>query len=385
LEAWKLGRLAATAEGFSLVRADGRTGLVYSRVGLWVVLGVGAANSPLQAQTVARIKSGGRPAALTTGNWLEADARLERLKPWLPPLAPYAHPPLARLTLATQEDNVRTTLNLLFPGGHGWKAEDWRTPKRLIRDPLISFMAARGISPLLKAWPAFQTLKLNPTPDQVFVWAHSAIPFLTQMAVPMKNAGPELSRIAPLLPAVLLSRDPARRMGTIAWDTNVNAVIWKGFPPLCLPMVEALKDGSEEYLVGGLYPRVNSTNRPPPELFAQFEKRKDVVYYDWEITEGRLKQWRAIYQLTDLAAARNFPDPQSAAQQWVDAVTPLLGNSITEVTAASSTELRMTRKSHVGLTGFELMTVLRWLDAPDFPKFSTAGPARKPGRSAPPR
>ena len=87
-------------------------------------------------------------------------------------------------------------------------------------------------------------------------------------------------------------------------------------------------------------------------------------------SQAKLAQWVPIFQLTAMLAANpSFPGA-AAANQWLRAVSPKLGNTITEVTAVSSTELKAVRRSDLGLTAFELAVLTRWLDNPAFPAFA---------------
>ena len=159
--------------------------------------------------------------------------------------------------------------------------------------------------------------------------------------------------------------------------------------PLATPQIAALKakDGSGEYFVGNLFPSAGGTNRPPPELFAQVENRHDLVYYDWELTEQRLRQWRPIYQLVDMVTDRAFVPTNAPSQRWLVTMAPLLGNTVTEIAATSPTELTLVRKSHCGFTGFELVSFARWLDSPKFPTLNLLGKPKpvKPPRQAKPK
>jgi hypothetical protein len=110
-------------------------------------------------------------------------------------------------------------------------------------------------------------------------------------------------------------------------------------------------------------------------LLAQISGRKNLVYYDWEITQERLVHARPLNQLLDIVNRRQFPRTNAPAQKWLRTVGSLLGNTVTEVTLSAPKELTLTRRSHIGFTGAELETLARWLDAPGFPlKFEPPPP-----------
>src|SRR5437667_7237387 len=62
-----------------------------------------------------------------------------------------------------------------------------------------------------------------------------------------------------------------------------------------------------------------------------------------------------------------LPPPNAPPENWLSAIAPLLGNTITEGTLSSPKELTIVRKSDLGWTGFELATLGRWIDSRGFP------------------
>ena len=74
----------------------------------------------------------------------------------------------------------------------------------------------------------------------------------------------------------------------------------------------------------------------------------------------------------------------NAAQAWLDALAPLLGNTITEATVENPHELKLVRLSHSGFTGWELVTIAEKLGAL-LPALAPPPPVTQPppGRIAP--
>jgi hypothetical protein len=91
------------------------------------------------------------------------------------------------------------------------------------------------------------------------------------------------------------------------------------------------------------------------------------VYYDWEITQDRLAQWTILNQTASVIANKSQFRTNLPALPWLGKVGPLLGNTITEVTADSPTQWSLVRRSHMGLTGFEIVALVRWLESTNFP------------------
>jgi hypothetical protein len=124
------------------------------------------------------------------------------------------------------------------------------------------------------------------------------------------------------------------------------------------------------------------TNPPPAELLSQLTSLPKLVYYDWEITGARMTSWRVLAQLIATIAGKSQFTTNTAGQPWMIAVEPKLGNAATEVTADSPAEWSLTRKSHLGFTGIELVALVRWLESTNFPKFSFELPPDRPMQAA---
>lgn len=358
LDGWE-AKIAAGPNLFSFVRA-----------GQWVVVGLGQGPLTLRSNLLQKIQSGGRPVAVAQNYWLDAEGDLERWKPWLPALAAYQLP-AAHLTLSNKADYVRTTLKLATKTPHGWKYEPWLMPTNLIRDPLVGFTAAQGIAPLLKPLSSFQKLEMNPVPNQFTVWSQSGLPFLQYASVPSQKVPEQLKRLVKPLSAELFATNGAstsRPLGSIDFEPSRSRVVWKGLPYI-VPALQPLKIGSQEFIVGELFPATFRSNSAPPELFGQVVGRTNLAYYDWEITQEQITRWRALHQLGEIISGRHISSTNLASQKWVRAVAPFLGNAATEVTVTSPSEFTLVRKSHLGLTGFELIALSRWFESVEFPNY----------------
>jgi hypothetical protein len=122
-----------------------------------------------------------------------------------------------------------------------------------------------------------------------------------------------------------------------------------------------------DYLFFGMFPRVQSSNSAPPQLFAQLGDRKDLAYYDWEVTGERVSHGRQLYQLAHIINKRLVPDPKFVGEAWLQDLGEVLGPTVTEITVKGQNELNLVRKSHIGFTGFELATLSLWLESEHFP------------------
>ena len=82
--------------------------------------------------------------------------------------------------------------------------------------------------------------------------------------------------------------------------------------------------------MAGIFPAAPSNQPLPPELLAQLTSRTNLVYYDWEITGDRLRQWRQLDQVLSMLTPDNLPQLPGAAAgpQWLAVLSPLLGNTL---------------------------------------------------------
>src|SRR6185436_3111402 len=104
--------------------------------------------------------------------------------------------------------------------------------------------------------------------------------------------------------------------------------------------------------------------------------RSDLLYYDWEITQNRLLQWKYVFQANSMAHIENGLSELSI--KWIDEISRHLGNTATELTMISPNELKLVRKSHIGLAGLELVALARWIDSPAFPLDYKRPPSMRP-------
>ena len=387
---WKLGTPAPIdtdgMTGWELKRKPVPSQLSVKHLRDWLVVSAGASSLALESNVLSAIRASGRPAK-PTGAWLDGGANLARFDTWLPVLGKYGNVPLAHFSLSNRADFVRTFVTLDFPKAHGWKSEEWHIPTNRIFDPLAVFTAVRGIAPLLEALKPVQELGYKPTPNQVVGWGNHGLPFQLFYAAPSRDVTGQLKRLEPKLSSMLVSKGGTNLVGSLAWDTNRSDLYWRGMP-LAAPQLGSYQEGGTEFLEFRLFPIAQTKRRPPAEMFAQLQ-RPNLVYYDWEITDYRMPHWRQTYQMAEIATRRAFTSSNAPSQRWISDLTPKLGESVTEIISTSPTQMTLTRKSHAGLTAFELITLSRWLESTNFPALGIfppqpqrpTRPARTPARA----
>ena len=325
-----------------------------------------ALNAPLPANPAP-----GRHPALST-NVIDLVADIARLQPALELPKAVAWPHFS-VSVTLRGEALRSEATLKFVNAEPWKLTAFSLPTNSVRDPLISFTAVQGFGDWLARQPEFKAWQLQTAPNQFFAWARSDVPYNLLAAAPMAGASNAVVRAAPHALHSLGTNIANAGIGRIAFTTNRTEIGWVGMPIL-VPFVRPAPEPGDDFLLfgsmAGIIPMGLNTNPPPAELLNQFLPRTNLVYYDWEITEAKLAQWLPILQLSAmLSPSPAFPSA-AAASQWLRSVSPKLGNTITEVTAASPTELKVVRRSDLGLTAIELALLTRWLDNPAFPAFA---------------
>jgi hypothetical protein len=380
LAGWKISPPAAvksdSVAGFE-VKHTGLPGMFRClRAGEWIVVSAGSGKFPREAEVLANIKSMGRPAK-ATGAWLEGDANLARFDGWLPALANFENLPVAHFSLSNRADFVRTHATLDFARPHGWKPEPWQIPSNQIHDPLVSFLAVRGVAPIFEAFKPIRELGYKPTPNQVIGWGYNSLPFQFNYAAPSRNVREQLQSLTGKFAHLVLGPQRTNVTGEIAWDTNAQQIVWRGLP-LAVPHLGVLQDSGREFLVAGCLPPPPGTNRAPPGLYQALSGRDDLVAFDYEMTAGRLPHWRQFHQLTDIASRRAFTATEMPAQKWLMEFQrwlesqPQLGEAVGELRVTSPTQMAFARKSVTGLTAFEAVALGRWLESTNFPAFGTS-------------
>ncbi len=391
-ESWKQGNLRdyafEGAKGWECANAGAKGAFRVVRLKSWLIVDAGQGKSPALEDTVRQIARADGFAFPNPANQLAVFARLSQLGAWWVPsmlgLFQPADLPEIELTVTPKAGTLRSEAVLTFDSARQTETQEWLIPTNSIRDPIISFTAAQGMEHWLSQQAWWKSLEVSPAPNQLYVWAQEFIPFMTFFAVPSAQNQQNIERMVKTLPQFINTTLGTNRPGRFAWLTNDNQIVWQGLPVLT-PFVSPVKENGHEFMLMGLFPPTQSTNPAPSELLSQVLGRRNLLYYDWEITQARLMQVRLLSQFKDMVLSGTLLSPLekpsgvvSCEDAWLSAVSPLLGNTVTEITAQSSREWKLSRKSHIGLNSLELLNLVRWLDRNDFPLCGYALPAGRP-------
>ncbi len=353
------------------------------RLGRWLIVSWGAQGVTQKPDFVSRLGSEVGTGGFRGNEWLEAEVDWPRLSKWVPVDSAFLKPARLQITLSSRAGDIREVARATYPFAVASKPTRWNVPTSLIRDPLVGFSAAQNISPFVNLPAKLSQAGLNPFTNQVYAWSLSTAPFQSFILARTPDASNELRRLSKTLPAAFNPVLAQKKAGTLEWDSNRFAILWKGLSILT-PFLRAQTDtNSGNYLSFGLFPEISSTNPAPADLVGQIAGRTNLLYYDWEITQARMGHWRVLSKMPFLAAP--FETPQGTNEQsrlllatetWLSAITPLLGNTITEVTVTSNKEIGATRRSPIGFTAMELVALARWINSPWFPAIGGPAPAR---------
>lgn len=289
-------------------------------------------------------------------------------------------------TVTPSGASLRTEAKLHFAKPLEIEIAPWHIPVNTIQDPVSSFLAVQGVQPLLENCELLKTLQILPSPNQVFLWSQSRVdtnpksapvPFLSYCTIPMNNATNILRNAAERYESAVAPTHRLAGLVSMHWSEQLTKVVFDGLP-IVKPFVETAIEPSGQFLTAGLFPvsRPPGYNAPAPaELFNQLRNQTNLVYYHWEITQERLRQFKPIIQIAQMLAFQmRGAQPNAAPQaphffdghEWLAAAGTFLGNTITEATLESPDTLKVVRQSHVGFTALELSTIFNWLEAHDW-------------------
>jgi hypothetical protein len=110
--------------------------------------------------------------------------------------------------------------------------------------------------------------------------------------------------------------------------------------------------------------------------------KKNLVYYDWEITSSRLRQFIPIWQIYYVVGQQFRPQNASPSGKFLQELKGNLGNTVTVGTLEKANQIKFIRQSHIGFSALELVLMAHLLDSADLVEIPTAR-AERPKAPAP--
>ena len=373
------------------------------RIGGWTFFGIAQDHNALLDELLARTHYR-NPFSLrsNTNDWLEADLDLrgvarELSLNWNLP----ANSPRVSLAITGDGGNVLTDGELNFPqplglstssspspprsGGEGrgevalraqrqTELPSWDIPTNLIREPVTSFTAIRGIEPAFatsKTWADFSAFlgTSNPPPDQLCFWSDAGGPYHTYFAAPVENASNYMHELTERLMTKANPWLDSHNYVSFERLPGGNGVAW-GNLSMVKPFLTSAESGDSGFVFGGLLANPNAATNSPirSPLLEGLAGSTNLVYFDWEMTSQRVEPWLYISQITRMILQRGQFPIDSVAGTWLRTTQPRLGESTTQMTQTGPNQLSFTRKSTLGLTAPELHLLVDWLESPQFPR-----------------
>ena len=271
--------------------------------------------------------------------------------------------PQVTMTVTGDGQNLRTRAELEFSSPLPLELEPWNIPTNLIHDPLIGFMAIRGIRPWLEKWKGLTDLHLGKLPNQAFFWAQKGPPSYHFMAAPSTEASNQVRLLSGFALDKLNPMLESNKLGTFqaTADTGLH---WRGIPWFS-PKLEYADFGQNSYLVAALA-KSSVSNGPWPDALRAQLTDTNMLLYDWELSgacaDGLSQMGQMSRNVFGLARMT-----RTAGFNWLIAATSKLGNSASAIKVAGPSTLRFSRISTLGLTGAELQLLADWLESPRFP------------------
>jgi hypothetical protein len=385
LESLTGARATQANGGWSLKKHDAPDLVKLVRAGEWTVVGLAQKSNTLLSDFTNRIRHTSTPLAASnrqssTNHWLAIELDPSRLSQALA-LDWQSSADISRISFSVTGDgaSVHTQGEVKFSKPLGVDLEAWNVPTNLVRDPLISFTAVRGLRSWVWSSNAWSEFFGGVPPNQLFLWSQHGIPIQTYFAAPSVIARDQVGEVTGRLLQVCNPWLATNGMGQIVLLPGADGASWTG-APFMSPFLQAISLPGGEFIFGGLVPLGGTNRQPPAELLAQFSGRTNVMLYDWELTGPKIGSLLFVGQAFRVILQRPQMPFDSASLSWLKSAGSKFGNSGTVVSLTSSTNLSFTRKSSIGLTAVELHALADWLESPVFPRGLHALDAPPPPR-----
>ena len=347
------GMQGAASDKTSWVATRDKYKIAFSRRKGWTLVqgGFGAADSAAAKDFVASLD---KRAGKNVFDGLIDTPALAKI--WSAPQL--AHYPKFTLRAEPDGDGLQSELILEYPADLGIKTEKWNVPDKIINEPLIGFTAIQGVQKKLESFEKFKALGAEKTPNQIFFWSQGISPFSVAVAGEVKNPGQVVTNAARMVERMKVP------VGNADLATNRTALLWTGLP-VVVPYVQPAAEPHSSFVTMGLFPVVGQSDKPAPAELLQQLNKKDLVYYDWEITGERLRQFIPIWQIYHMAGQKFRPVNTSASGKFLQALKQNVGNTVTAGTLENGKRIKFVRQSHLGFNALELVAFAHLFDSAD--------------------
>ena len=343
--------------------------------GEWLLFGAGNGNFSRLAKWKASIAGGCLPSSLAAGDLLLLRGHAGRLAELLAGVSLSSFSDF-EVRFQPEENGVRTTAMIRLREAVEFPLPDWEVPAKFIRDPIVSFSAARGLRSVIAKLPAAKTLAERGIPEQFFSWSLRFVPssksmpiypFPAYLAWPIPLEEVRVERLHQHLSDLVGTDVLASGRARLVSLPKLNKTMLQLRAPLVEPFVRGFTNQTQGVRIAGLFPLINEPRPIPDALLAQLDGAENLVYYHWEITQNRIDFSKNLFQLLAFLTGQSQMKADGYGLPWLNAVAPKMGNAVTIVTAPAPQTLQLVRKSYFGFTGLELASFARWLESESCP------------------
>ncbi|MSU31563.1 MAG: hypothetical protein EXS25_02660 [Pedosphaera sp.] len=270
------------------------------------------------------------------------------------------------LTATASNGAVRWSGTLSHPKAVGLVLKDWNYPTHLIREPLVAFTAARGVTPFILEAIGTGAFTRGEELGQMYLWSQGDNPFSTYGVVHADKPAHLIAKAHSVIePRYSTNTLDGRLTGLVIYDQS-KQILALSSAPIATPTLSGPTNREPGFVGLSLVSLRRSTNLPPDELFAQM-KKPDVVYYDWEITSENIPHWSAGLQVKDISTGLRPSMTEGPGQRLLRKITDT-DNTVTLLRQTVPGVLEFQRKAPTGLTAFEWVVLTRWIDPPIAPE-----------------
>lgn len=284
--------------------------------------------------------------------------------------------PAGVFSAAVRDGSVRSQLKLTLADSLPQKLPAWKLPP-FVKDPLVQFAAARGISPWLEQLPTVGPIVKASSPSQWFLWGFGDVSLQTYVAALADNPEKIVARAHDELKGMF---QPGQAIGRLDYLPDTAFLRLTGLPA-AFPVLTAVHTNDDAYVMFGAFASKAHVTEPPKDLLKQLQ-RDNLLFYDWEISPAAVPHWNTFRQLSQIIRIRPL-NGSTPGQKWLTAITPKLANCATEALVTGEHELTVTRRSNVGLSALELTELAWWLDAAQLTRPPRITPAPKAALGTP--
>ena len=351
---------------------DGSTVYQMAKKGEWLLFSAGASEFSLVSRWAEQIENNQAPN-LSDGEILSLATETAELVKWLTNLSLPSLPSISA-SFKPEANGVRLEASLELEQAVASELPEWDVPKDLIMDPLVSFSGTRGLTDVIKSFPAAAPLASVGLPDQFYSWARQALIqtnrpplFPLYLGWPIPNEDIHVGELTQRLPRIVgtdMLTSGSARLVTLPNDNETRLQLLPGF---IYPFVRGMTNQNQGVRVAGLFPITINSNYPPAGLFQQLNSEDRLVHYHWEASQFRIKSFKTFFSLLEFLFAKPSANLKGPGMTWLNAIEPRMGNAVTMVTAPEPQRLKLVRKAKFGLTALELAALATWIDSDKFP------------------